>query len=260
MSPSTISYGLMTLTLGSMTVFAITNAEALTDPFRDTRVFASAAMTDSQPTIILPAKSDAACLTAGSCCDAKPSSGSAIKTEAKVTLSPAVAAGMSAADVRTTLGEPDSISADGARWTYGSSIFIFNGDRLAGQVSHDPVQAALNKYNHVISTLNASPNAPAAKSTGPKVLTAKARNSKLHSKHLNRPIPAGSARQAYRYDRNQKEYSYYMNRSGPMDRIFTGKRFLPRGMMNSTERNLGQSYLNYGAARYSNTSSTQYRR
>jgi hypothetical protein len=261
----------MTLTLGSMAVYAITNSESLRSPFGDTRVFASNIGAESQPTLILPpivetAAPAAACeTTSDACCEsAEPAAPAAAHatTESSVTLSPVISAGMTSEEVRSVLGEPDSISSDGARWSYGSSVIIMNSaNRVAGHIAFDPIQAALNKYNHMLASVNtASPETKTVKSTGPKILTAKSTRPQNYGRYAYRPMAAGSSRNAYRYDRNQNEYSYYMNRHGPMDRIFTGKRFLPRGMTNSSERNLAQSYLNYGAARYSNSTATQYRR
>lgn len=264
MRPFTLGYGLMTLTLGSMAAYAVTNSETLRSPFGDTRVFASNALTESQPTMILPPKMATANAAASidDCCKPAEEAATDNQTESSVTLTPVISAGMSGDEVRSILGEPDSVSTDGARWSYGSSVLIMNGEnRVAGHIAFDPIQAALNKYNHMLASLNTgSEGGKSAKSTGPKILTAKTNKLKNYGRYAYRPTAAGSSRSAYRYDRNHNEYSYYMNRHGPIDRIFSGKRFLPRGMTSSTDRSLAQSYLNYGAARYSNSSSTQYRR
>jgi len=176
---------------------------------------------------------------------------------------PTVFAGMSATEVRAVLGEPESISDDGARWTYGSNILIFKDGRLTGQVSFDPVAAAQNKYNNLMDLLETIPGAAksASKSTGAKLMHAKIKTPLSNDRYRYKAVLAGSSRDAYRSDREGNEYSYYMNRSGPLDRVFMQKPSLPRGMSTVNDRYLNRAYQSYGTnSRFGTTSNYGYRR
>lgn len=261
MRPYSLCYGLMTLSLGSLAVYGVANIDDLRSPFGDTRVFAANAAAESQPTIIFPPATDKSAAVSAQITETVAPTAPA----APVMPTPVLSPGMSSDEIIALIGTPDGVSPDGTHWTYGSSVLIFNNDTLAGHVAFDPVQAALNKYNHMISSIG--PNAGAAddadaKSVGGKLLTAKKsiRGKGKYDKYLYRPVAAGSARNAYRYDGNQREYSYYMNRSGPMNRMFSRQGAMPRGMMTSIDRTLGRGYRTGGSTGYGSMNSQYIRR
>jgi len=260
MRPFTICYGLMTLALGAVTFYGIANAEDLRDPFRDMKAANSA-----RPAITLRAPaSKSSAKTEDSCCTAiaAPAESVASTETAESNETMTVVAGMSTDEVRAMLGEPDEVSSDGARWTYGSSVLIFNDDRLSGHVAFDPLQAAMNRHGNLMASLTDSTMVETPRSSsGPKVLHANTAPSARDRALPYRQVVAGSARNAYRYNSNQQAYSYYMNRAGPLDRLFNTKRYQPRGMTNSTQRNVAQAYFNMSTPRYGGAIvSQQYRR
>lgn len=238
MRPFTLCYGLMTLSLGSLLIYGMANADDLKSPFGDTRVFAANAVAPSQPTVILPPiveRPAASESPASNPTDDAPTA----------TLIPTVYAGMTADDVRAMLGEPDGISIDGTHWTYGSSVLIMNSGRLAGHVAFDPVQAALNKYNHMMSAIaDTDDQTDVSSGTGAAAKRLTARKAARHvAKYRYSPIQAGSSRNAYRFNgTSDVEYSYYMNRYGPSDRFFGRKTAMPRGMTTSKDRSLNNTY------------------
>ena len=253
MRPFTICYGFMTLSLGSVVVYGMANADELRSPFGDPSVFAANAQAESQPTIILPPATDKSAAASAEITTVK-------TAEEPATSIPVLSPGMASTDVIALIGNPDSVSLDGTHWTYGSSVLIFNQDALVGHVGFDPVQAALNKYNHMITSISPTEGAKTAKSAGPKVLTARKSNfnGKYSNRYMYRPVAAGSARSAYRYDSNNEEYSYYMNRSGPMPRMFSRQAAMPRGMMSAIDRTMGKGYRSGGTSGYNNMMSSQY--
>ncbi len=260
MRPFTICYGLMFLALEAVTFYGIANADDLRDPFRDMKTFTLPAKAE-KPSIALVPKSSTptgdACCTASAAPAEPAASAEAGQSDGALT----VVAGMTSDEVRALLGEPDEVSADDARWTYGSSVLIFNDGRLSGHVAFDPLQAAMNKHDSLMASLTDSPIAETPRSSSaPKVLHANIAAPARERAMPSRRVVAGSARDAYRYNANQQAYSYYMNRAGPLDRVFNSKRYLPRGMTNSTQSNVGQAYLGTRTTRYGGTIvSQQYR-
>jgi len=162
--------------------------------------------------------------------------------------------GMSRDDVRGILGDPDTVSDDGARWGYGSHVLIFTADdRLCGEVAFDPIQAGINKANNLAASI-----ASAGKSSrGPRILRAsQQRSSNWVRAGYRSSVGPGSARGdkslGYRQGTRYNGYgyqanSYYMNDSGPGYRPFYQQPALPRGMSRGSSRSLSSfGNLTYG--------------
>jgi hypothetical protein len=265
MRPFTVCYALMTLSLGSVVAYTIMHSEKLgTTVLSHGEAFAYHTGNDTIVMTAPKARPEAAAPSTSEKTEPAPATDDSFDGAVAAVQADMVQAGMSPADVRALLGEPDSIN--GTRWTYGSNVLIFNGERLAGHISFDPVEAALNKYNRVIESI-AQPAEPAKNAKGalvkkgPKLLHAKTTSPQIVSKQRHDPWLAGSSRDAFRYNKTGQEYSYYMNRSGPMDRFFLRKPSLPRGMTTTADRNLSRSYQPYSnTTRYGMNPAFAYRR
>jgi hypothetical protein len=267
----TLCYGLMTVSLGSVLFYGIASAHELRSPFGSPSVFTANLDGPDNPIVINGPTPASATSVAPAHVPMHAPAHARETTGAAVPATPAarapgealaVSAGMSFSDVRAVLGEPDAISDDGARWTYGSNILIFNEEALAGQVQYDPIQAAMNKYNNMLAFIgDESGESDAAAGNGPKAVHRGSSSPKAMTRYQYRPIPAGSARDAYRFNYRNQEYSYYMNRAGPMDRVFLRKPSLPRGMSSQYDRNMGRSYSRFGSTtRYGVNPNIAYRR
>jgi hypothetical protein len=277
---TTIGYGLMFVSLGSVLTYTLVNADELANPFTTPRVLMWGPAKTHTPLIVeapiaanessaepVPAQPHETTITAA---PAAPASTEAQTPAANTPDQPTITPGMSAAEVTEALGQPDAISADGSRWTYASTVLIFNSEqRLNGAVGFDPVQAAINKYDHVIASIAPDEaDAPAprkSRSAGPRILSRSkssyASDSNSHWGSRHRPLLAASSRDAYRYNGMGAEYSYYMNRYGPRDRMFVRKPSLPRGMSNIYLGNVSRSYQGLGGrSGYSMGPAYQYRR
>jgi hypothetical protein len=268
----TICYGMMFVSLGSMLAYTMVEGENLRDPFNDMfgrpRAFVQPASGNQSPIVIAPATTTAALAHATPVASASTETPSPAPPAA-ITSTPTVTPGMSTAEITAAFGEPDMISDDGNRWTYGYTVLIFNDEgRLSGSVGFDPVQAAINRYQNVIASIetdeDAATSSPKTK-TGPRVLT-RSNSSYAPTRYYGkgnqyRTLTAASSRDAYRYNAYGQEYSYYMNRYGPMDRTFTRKPSLPRGMSSAYDRNMSRAYQPFGnRSRYGVSPNIEYRR
>jgi hypothetical protein len=263
----------MTLSLGSVVAYGALHVDDLRHPLGHRAFVADGAQHD--PVIVLaPSETPNAAAPATSVAEAHagdageavpPSSAHAVNIDGAVRLT----VGMTSDRVFSELGEPDAMSADGARWTYGSTTLIFNQqERLTGRVWNDPVQAALNNYNNVIASAAAteagSSKGASKSATGPKILRYKPARPTQASKQqrFQPPLSASSRDGRYRYDSLGQNYSYYMGRSGPQDRFFHRKTALPRGMSSGHRRNHNATFgtiSNHSRSRI-NSSSNSYRR
>src|SRR5688572_30653298 len=128
MRPFTICYGLMFLALGAVTCYGIANVDDLRDPFHDMRTFTLPPKGETQSLTLRAPETASSAEKADTCCAAvvapaqTAASTEAAATDAELT----VVAGMTSDEVRALLGEPEDVSSDGARWTYGSSVLIFS--------------------------------------------------------------------------------------------------------------------------------------
>ncbi len=265
---TTICYGMMFISLGSALVYTVAHADELGNPLGDPRVFVTSAGLHESPIVIqaaapaAPRATAAVAAPATSVSKAAPVVQATARAPAAARSEPAISPGMTSDEITLTLGEPDMMSDDGSRWTYGATVFIFNDeDRLAGTVGFDPVQAAINKYNSMMVSMVDEADASGPRRTakgGPRVLSRSA--SAYSTGKRYRPMTAASSRNAFRYSTQGNEYSYYMNRYGPMDRVFLRKPSLPRGMTTVYDRNLGRTYQSLGNRTQYASPNFQYRR